>query len=280
MKKQKKIALLLCFALALSGFGSLSVSMAQDGKLPLNLPGLTTVQPDGQIKQTTPPAEKRVKDLDKSKEQGEKGTLHQGKRASYKPGDPFADDLYNISEADVEELMAQGHSVDDIFTADDLGNHLLEDPKKILDRKKQTRQSWDDIEKDIKKEKVATHLPKFKEKHPQAAALLQAEKFTPEEQFELLALFDQQSGSTMKEIIAQYKQRGQQALQELSKQKKSHGTVSQSKLERLGLTPADVEGLDDAALDKLEKLSKQTNKPLKELVQGLKAELEKGGNRQ
>ena len=274
MRKKKILVLSLCLCFIFSSIVYLSIGSANETmkKFKLN---------DQSVKSTS--AKVVVKDLNKSMgipvnnipisiNSGD-GVLYQGKKESLQSGDPFQEDKYHIEKEELEDLMEKGHSIADIFKADEMGNRLNVDPKNLLEKKKEKNQKWEEIEKEVLKERAEKFLNKLKEKHPQEFEQLQAAGLSVEEQFTLLAMYDRHIVTSIEQLIDTYKQSGEEGLKNIFKNPKFYGKVSKEKMDKHGLTDKDVEGLSDEMIDRMEIISKKANVPVKKLIQGYHAKV-------
>ena len=196
------------------------------------------------------------------------GTLYQGERRSLQKGDPFRNDRYDLSQEEMAELVDSGYSLEDIFKADEIGNHFNENPQTILKNKKEKNLKWDDMEIDIVRDRAEKYLDKLKKKHPQEFAQLEAANLSLEEQFTLLSIYDRHLTPSLEQLISSYKKNGEEALKEIAKNPQSYGKVSKANMERHGLSDEEVEGLSDEVIERMEVAAKKANVSVKEFVNG------------
>ncbi|MGG1638770.1 RHS repeat domain-containing protein [Paenibacillus sp. NRS-1760] len=79
----------------------------------------------------------------------------------------FPEDQFNYTKQEIEELIMQGATVEDIYMSDYIGNVLLENPKDLILLKKERDINWEQIDNEIKNEKqikIETLLKKFSSK--------------------------------------------------------------------------------------------------------------------
>lgn len=55
-------------------------------------------------------------------------------------------DQYNYSKKDIEQLIFDGTTIEDLYLSDYFGNEWGVDPKQLIELKKQSKQSWKEIE--------------------------------------------------------------------------------------------------------------------------------------
>ncbi|WP_410514027.1 RHS repeat-associated core domain-containing protein [Paenibacillus sp. BR2-3] len=59
------------------------------------------------------------------------------------------------TKKDLEELLLNGATEEDIYVSDQLGNEWLTQPRELIERKKELNQTWEEIEQSLKSEKEA-----------------------------------------------------------------------------------------------------------------------------
>ncbi|HBQ26817.1 MAG TPA: hypothetical protein DD791_10530 [Syntrophomonas sp.] len=272
MLKSKKI---LVFALILSFLVSstcgLSLSFADEvmnkSKMILNVKSFKSV-PNKQVVSDLYSGIDAVANDIQIESSNTDGAFYEGERRSMQEGDPYKNDRYNTSQEELAELLDSGYTLEDIFKADEIGNHLKEDPKNILQNKKDKNLKWDEVEKEIVRERAEKYLSKLKDKHPQEFVKLQSAKLSPEEQFTLLAIYDRKLTPSFEQLLNEYQKNGEEALKSIAKNPKSYGKVSQEKMDKYGLTEKDVEGLTDDIIERMEIASQRANVNVKEFVKG------------
>ncbi|HJV47462.1 MAG TPA: hypothetical protein VJ824_17220, partial [Bacillota bacterium] len=274
-KKNKKLLILsLCFGLAFSSIGTLSISSAEElmqkvkslnDKYITSTPTKKDISPS----EANNSAQAKAQDIELKYTNGD-GVLYKGKRESLDAGDPFKNDRYHLTQQDIEELLKNGHSIEDIFKADEIGNHINEDPKNLLAKKKEKGTKWEDMEETVTNERAEKFLGQLKEKHPKEFQQLQNQGLKQDEQFVLLSMYDRHLASGMQELIDTYKKDGNEGINRILQNPKQHSNVSKEKIDALGLTADDADGLSEDEIDRIKNLSEKTNIPLKELLNGYK----------
>ncbi|MEW6183311.1 MAG: hypothetical protein AB1500_09085 [Bacillota bacterium] len=183
--------------------------------------------------------------------------------------DPRRRDIYNFKPEDVEELLEEGYSLQDILKADEIGNRIYEDPKILLQRKKDENKDLEEIEKDIRSERRQSSLKVLKEKYPEEYQKLLDEQFNEEDQFLILAFEDIYGTESFEGLIDGYKQKGRLVFKE--KATKMHSGVSKEKMEQYGLSEEETAGLSKATMDQIIRNCEQHNLPVKETLQKIQA---------
>ncbi|MEC0232630.1 hypothetical protein [Paenibacillus alba] len=179
---------------------------------------------------------------------------------------------YTFSNEDVQTLLNQGYSVQDILKSDDLGNQLDVDPKTILEDHKKNPRGWEQVENEMKSVKFGPLIEQLKKRHPEDAKKLQGKSFTAEEQVSLLSMVDQHLVQSMDDIIKNYKESGEEAIYRATKENKFYGRVSKERMNKYHLTDEDVQSLrlTDEKLEEIEKLNKSGKASTNEYLEGRK----------
>ena len=283
MKRKKIIAIILCVCVILPIFSVGAISFAKANPDIISLPFSGSHQkPEfnaGNMRGTADLApelaegkEITVKLPDSNAEEVFKGTKKTiGVKGNGKAADnnTSATDLYNLGKKEIEALINGGYTLKQIFEADEIGNRIMENPANLLERSKNEHKELKDIEKAIMSERKQKQLDGLKEKYSMEYAELKNEQFNDQDISTLLVFYDQNDVKSMKELARQYKENGDKALSKALKAKSS--SLSKEKMDMYGISEADAEGLNDEILTSLEELSKKTDKPVKDLVKGMKA---------
>lgn len=93
---------------------------------------------------------------------------------------------------------------------------MNENPINILKNKKDKSIKWDEVEKEIVRERAEKYLSKLKDKHPQEFAKFQSAKLSPEEQFTLLAIYDRKLTPSFEQLLNEYQKNGEEALKSIA----------------------------------------------------------------
>lgn len=95
-------------------------------------------------------------------------------------------DLFNITGDDIEELLSQGYSVEDLFAADELANKIYQDPKLLLEKKKVSGKTFSELEKDIMTEMKESTLKHLKKEYKKEYLKLEKQGYKEEAIIEIL----------------------------------------------------------------------------------------------
>lgn len=280
MNKRKWLGLFLCFSFLTSVFIPITLSYA-NGEIVNKVFGNNSVQkkePKGEpgipFQKTKLPEKRKIPAVKiKTSEPKELYTYKRFLKSG--SSNPFEGDRYNFSQEDVKRLLLEGYSIKDIYTADDIGNRLNEVPQKLLEEKRKSGKSWGDFEKELKSKRMELSLKNLKKKHPDDYARVDKEAVPAEDKVLMLILVDSSKCKDVEDLINIYKTNGRDGLLKIAKEKKFYGNVSTEKMKQLGLTEADVAGINENLLIQLESMAKKSNKPLKEIIQRFKAARDK-----
>lgn len=296
MKKKKIVIIALSLGLAFSGVGSIATGWASEimskkenidyrpskaSNSSINTKARVVDVPVGEIPVNleSPDGKKPVElESPEGKQQQEKENgkvVYQGTRVYSKNESSTKKDFYNLEGEELESLLNQGYSLEDIFKADEIANRLYEDPKILLEKKKETKKDWKQTEEEVKNEKINGYLEEFKQSHPEAYMEVEKESFSNNEKFVLLSMYAKKLSPSLKELIDVYKREGQKGLKQIIKNKKFYGKVSTEIKNKHGLTDQEVAGLSDDTLNRMEKISNNYKVPLKDLIKKHKAGVEK-----
>gem|GEM_PF-1645082 len=123
-------------------------------------------------------------------------------------------DRYNYSKKDIEELLDNGATIEDIYMSDQLGNEWLIDSKELVRQKLVSRENWKSLETRIRSDKEAK-LKRLLQKNAKAEKKLKARKLNTAEMVELLEFVDEKPSGDVDRILDTYEKKGPQGLAEL-----------------------------------------------------------------
>jgi len=123
-------------------------------------------------------------------------------------------DRYNYSKKDIEELLDNGATIEDIYMSDQLGNEWLIDSKELVRQKLVSRENWKSLETRIRSDKEAK-LKRLLQKNAKAEKKLKARKLNTAEMVELLECVDEKPSGDVDRILDTYEKKGPQGLAEL-----------------------------------------------------------------
>ncbi|MGG1554858.1 hypothetical protein [Paenibacillus ferrarius] len=126
-------------------------------------------------------------------------------------------DEYNYTQKDVESLLLNGSTLEDIYRSDEIGNQLLVNPLELIKAKREGRQSWDDIEKDMIMQKQK-QLKALLKKHPAMESTFSKQTVSDAEKVEILQHLDTSDDAT-DEVLAAFKSEGRSGLEKLQHKK-------------------------------------------------------------
>ncbi|TBL69887.1 hypothetical protein [Paenibacillus thalictri] len=181
-------------------------------------------------------------------------------------------DKYNFKSNDIQELFKQGYSIDDLIRADALANDWDIDPKKILKDKREKGLDWKQVDENIQKEKLSETIQKYKNKHAHEIKQLDEADVPLQDQIALLSLLEKRIAPPVEQIIQQYKKDGAQIIGKYIQENKIYENHSkpQQFMNKHKLSEAEIQGFSEEDLDKLEKVSKDNNVELKELIKNIR----------
>lgn len=120
-------------------------------------------------------------------------------------------DMFQLSQEQMEALLAKGYSIEDLYRLDELANKFLLDPETIAVRKENDGLSWGELDTELTLELEQKHLDTLSTTYPEAYAELKKEDLTDHERLVLLIAFDMRQG-TITDLLKIYKTSGEQGL--------------------------------------------------------------------
>lgn len=180
--------------------------------------------------------------------------------------DVEAKDVFQLSQEQLESLLTQGYSVEDLYRLDELANKLYVEPLSLAERKAKEQLSWEELEQKVTAEIEAAQLAQLSKNYPQPYEQLKKEKLNDRERLALLVAYDTGKG-TMPELIGAYKSGGEKSLVNFKPKTKVQG--------KNGMTTNTVtdseDTLDSDVLARIRSIAKESGLPEQELIQQFKA---------
>ncbi|WFA85507.1 ribbon-helix-helix domain-containing protein [Paenibacillus amylolyticus] len=167
-------------------------------------------------------------------------------------------DVFNLSQEQIEDYLAKGYSIEDLYQLDELANRLLIAPQVIESRKESSKLTWTDLEKLLVQEQEAEQLNALSQDYPKEYAQLQKEKFSDREVLILLISYDEGKGS-LSELLKVYRSQGEPGLANYK------GTVQKSLQSET--SKGSESSIDPEVLERIQVLSKDTGVPLSDLLE-------------
>jgi len=175
--------------------------------------------------------------------------------------------LFDYTQDDLEKLLTDGYSMEDIFKAGEVGNRILEDPKKLLEEKRSSNKEWADVEKAVENERKQDYLNKMQQKYPDVYAKFVKENLSQSDMSLIFAYVNNYEVKSIDSLINEYKTKGKEAL--VSNKANKKNIVTKEKMDEYGLSPQDVEGLSDEMIDRVAIMSQESNISVKDLLKQL-----------
>ncbi|WP_178022411.1 hypothetical protein [uncultured Paenibacillus sp.] len=86
-------------------------------------------------------------------------------------------DMFQLSQEQMEALLAKGYSIEDLYRLDELANKFLLDPETIAVRKENDGLSWGELDTELTLELEQKHLDTLSTTYPEAYAELKKRRF-------------------------------------------------------------------------------------------------------
>jgi len=272
MKNKKIIAIALCVGIVVSSFSGYVTGYtkfepneftAKKLDASLDNSGTSTLPPINVIEinaEDMKPENNPNKIVVTSDDDGE--ILYKGTKSTL---DPDSKDMFNIGEEEIEAMMQEGYSVEDIFEADKISNETGIEPEMLLEKKAETNKSLEEIKKDILEESREKTFAKLKETYKKEYDKLKSKKLKESEIMNLLAYTDINNVKVTDELITAYQKSGDELFSKPLTEKKE-SQLSQEKIKEYKLTNTEAESLSEDILTKLEVLAQKTGRSVEELV--------------
>ncbi|MFA9464023.1 MAG: hypothetical protein ACERKN_06985 [Velocimicrobium sp.] len=171
-------------------------------------------------------------------------------------------DIYNIGGDDMEDLLEQGFTAEDILEADDIANTIFEDPMILLQMKKETGKMLDEVKDLVLEERKEERVKAIKKEYEREYSKLLKKGFTEDEIISLISYLDMNQMELTNSIIKEYKSEGKKLFQEQEKESK----LSKEYKTKYKLSAKEAEGLTDDVVIAMEKLADRTGKSVEELL--------------
>ncbi len=272
MKMKKAIAVALCLGMMLSSISGAFTGFAEEelshnknikyddneggANLQAPVPSIIELEPD--IPHNNPkfsiPESKNNKSIFNSE------VIFKGTKINYN-GSPK--DIYNLNKKDLEILLEQGYTIEDILSADELANKLLISPNSLLKQKTLYGMTFEELESKIQKEKKERALNNLKTKYKTEYNQLKKSGYKEEKIYEMLGYMDI-NGLMNTDLVLGGSIQSNDG--ELFKDK---AQLSYKNKKKYSLTEKEAATLDDQTIKAMERLSVKTGKPVKELIKSL-----------
>lgn len=175
-------------------------------------------------------------------------------------------DVYQLSQEQLESLLTQGYSVEELYRLDELANKLFVEPLILAERKAKEQLSWEELEQKVAAEIEATQLARLSKAYPEPYKQLKKEKLNDRERLALLVAYDTGKG-TMSELLGAYKSGGEKSVVNFKPKTTIQGKSSATANKVTGSEDA----LDSEVLDQIRAIAKESGIPEQELIQQFKA---------
>lgn len=276
MKCKKYIAIALCLGITASSFNGFFISYAENGPTGTdsaeteysqglagtqNIAELEAEVPDNA---TTPSA-----DVLSASEDNDV-ILYEGSRNSSDKDNPFADDVFGIGGEELNALVEEGFTIQEILEADDISNEILVAPKELLEMKKETNKSLAELKEAILKERKDNSIRYLKNKYAKEFDKLKKDKLSEDEIISILVYADTNKVQVTDDLLKQYKKTGK----ELFRQSVKTGLSDEFK-KKYSISDKDAAKLTDELIKMFEEIAKKTNKPVKEIITSYLKDLKK-----
>ncbi|WP_379138279.1 RHS repeat-associated core domain-containing protein [Paenibacillus sp. sgz500958] len=118
------------------------------------------------------------------------------------------------TKKDLEELLLNGVTEEDIYVSDQLGNEWLTQPRELIERKKAMNQTWEEVEQNLKSEKEA-ELKELLNENPNIETNLKRKNksLSTAEKIEIIKAAKLNNKKSIDFILQSYEQMGSEEVQ-------------------------------------------------------------------
>jgi hypothetical protein len=180
-------------------------------------------------------------------------------------GDSSADNegnIFKLNAKEIENYMEKGYSMQDIFEADELGDKIVEEPKKLLDQKAESKDSVVEIAEGIMSDKKETAITDLKNKYKDEYSKLSEQNFKDNEIVSLLMYIDVNSLKLTNDLITKYKNEGEELFQSVAIDK-----LSDKYKKKYNISNSDAKYFNDNLIRCYEDISKNSKLTVKQLIE-------------
>lgn len=171
------------------------------------------------------------------------------------------EDIYNIGKADIEKLIQEGFTIQDIIDADNIANEIGEDPLKILEMTNNNKKSIQGIKKDILQENKDKALNKLKIKYEKEYKKLVKANLTEDQIIAFLGYIDINDLKMTDDLIKEYRKLGVELFK-----KNNECTLSAENKKKYKISDKDEKILNDKLIQAFEKYSKESKISVQDII--------------
>lgn len=283
MNKRKWFAICLCASLTVSSLLPVASSFAQEVTQqflpfisskptlePIGAPNNRMSEPQEITLQTV--ASDSMEDIAQPIYQGEKDTivvnpsqqestgLSRQSSGSSLPTGAEQQDLFNMSQEDMEKYLKEGYSIADLYEADSLANKILVEPYELLQIKIKLG-SWEKVKQTAISEKAQQVVEKYKEKYPKVYQQLRKQSLSPEMELLVMSAYDKDTSLSVDSLAKDMKKSPEQFINSQSAKalNSKDSIISGKGVGDLSINEKDIEDLREIA--------KKRNIPVEILIQ-------------
>lgn len=261
MKNKRIMALILSIGIFASSFSGLITTYAKNESE--EAVSITSSLPEQNITELAPDIvspDSTYVNVYESDDQNK--ILYSGTKSSLNPNDPDANDIYNTSGEEIESLLKDGYTIQDIYKADEIGNEICADPKLILETASSSGKSLDEVKNDIQKEQKDKLNNDYKGRYGKEYKELSKMGFSQDDILNILMYSDSNNIQVTDDLINSYKNNGKKAFVNKKTDKK---LIKETK-QKYKLSGKNAEKLSEDTIKELEKASEKTGISAKKLI--------------
>lgn len=189
MKNTKVISMVLCCLICISSLGTVFGNIASKK---------SDMAPEANV-------QKEVQDINNKNVNNEKRDTSISKKViKFEKKNAEQKDIYNFSGNDIEKLLIEGYSVEDIILADNIGNEIVVDPKELLKKSKEENKKLDEIKSEIVNKRIEKRSSENQKANATISEKNQSDGLTNGE-LEQLESISQKNGQKLEVIVQKFK---------------------------------------------------------------------------
>ncbi len=260
-KNRKTISIILCIGIITSSFSGFITTYAKNENMK-EQDILTLKAPEQNITESLPEVVDQEPDESKNEilTTNEGYILYQGTRTRY-DSEGSESITYSLSKEEIVSLMESGYRMQDIFEVDDISNEIYIDPMELFQLKEGTDKSWKELKDDVLKQRKDDCITYLKSKYKKEISTLENEGMNKDEIIQFLMNADAEGLKINDGLIKEYQSKGTDTF----KHEKNKGLSDNTK-KKYSISDKDAAKLTEEQIIMIEKVAKNTDKPVKELI--------------
>jgi predicted double-glycine peptidase len=260
MKNKRLLAILLCISFLGSSFSGMVTTYAKNNQSK-NVNKMDSIKAPDQNITTEVPVLFNDADIVPGKNVSDYVTESNSSKSDVSNNTISYSQKYNIGDEEIEKLLKEGYSIQEIEEADQISNEIGEDPINLLESAKISGKKLNDIKEEKLKEIKESCINSIKSKYPDDYEKLKKENMKDDDIIIIMSYAEANNLQLSDELIKEYK------MNNISFSKAGNGnSVSDKTKKKYKITEKDAEYLTEDIIMQLEDIAEKSGKPVKELI--------------